>query len=245
MLGGLTLGLLPLVVQAAENRQRVGLELVLLADSSSSINTQEILFQRQGYAVAITHPDVLAAIRSSFHKKIAVTYIEWGKEDQQEVVVPWSVIDGPATAAWFADELLSRPRGAIGYNAIGTAITVAHAHIQYNEFTAPRLIIDISTDSAKTWDEIPTTSARDAAVADGIIINGLAILCLECGGRPAKRTLPAEMRRQIIGGPGSFVVVADETLSFADAVRKKLVQEIAGTVPAGKPASLALAAPAR
>jgi hypothetical protein len=233
----------PVISTADEAVERVGLELVLLADGSSSINAEEIYFQRRGYAAAITHPDVLTAIRSSFRKKIAVTYIEWGKEDQQGVVVPWSIIDGPGSAAAFAELLLSRPRMAIGYNAIGTALTVARAHIEYNEYSAPRMVIDISLDSVKSWDDIPTSEARDSAVADGIVINGLAVLCRLCGGRPTDRGLEIDMVDQIIGGFGSFVVVADETLSFADAVRKKLVHEIAGLPLPAKPATLAASSP--
>ena len=90
--------------------ERVDLELVLLADASGSIDDGEIRFQRRGYAAAMTHPGVLAAISQGYEQRIAVTYVEWGDETSQEVVVPWTIIDGPDTAAEFARLLLDTPR---------------------------------------------------------------------------------------------------------------------------------------
>ena len=83
----------------------VDLELVLLADASGSIDDAEIRFQRQGYAEAITHPEVLDAIAEGFEQRIAVTYVEWGTVGSQEVVVPWTIIDGPGSAKAFAGAL--------------------------------------------------------------------------------------------------------------------------------------------
>ena len=87
---------LAVVTGGASAQERVDLELVLLADASRSIDDGEILFQRQGYAAAITHPDVLAAITHGYERRIAVTYVEWGDAASQEVVVPWTVVDGNA-----------------------------------------------------------------------------------------------------------------------------------------------------
>ena len=112
--------------------ESVDLELVLLADASRSIDDAEIRFQRQGYAVAITHPEVLDAIAQGFEQRIAVTYVEWGDASSQEVVVPWTVVDGPESAAAFADALLEAPRRAFGPNAIGNALAAAHALIEAN-----------------------------------------------------------------------------------------------------------------
>ena len=99
--------------------ETVDLELVLLADASRSIDDAEIRFQRQGYASAITHPEVLEAIAQGFEQRIAVTYVEWGDASSQEVVVPWTVIAGAESAAAFAAALLEAPRHAFGPNAIG------------------------------------------------------------------------------------------------------------------------------
>ena len=84
---------------AAGAAERVALELVLLADATGSIDEAEIRFQRRGYAAALAHPEVLAAIAQGFDRRIAVTYVEWGTVGSQDVVVPWTVIDGPESAA--------------------------------------------------------------------------------------------------------------------------------------------------
>ena len=210
--------------------ERVDLELVLLADASRSIDDAEIRFQRQGYAAAITHPEVLGAISQGFEQRIAVTYVEWGEASSQEVVVPWTVVDGPDSAAAFAAALLEAPRRAFGPNAIGNAIAVAHALIEGNEFDGYRKVIDFSGDSAYSFGGMPIAVARGAALAADIVINGLAILCHaeECSGRPVNYDLETAFADTIIGGPASFVVTADGDDRFAEAVRRKLLLEIAG-----------------
>lgn len=213
-------------VRAAEN---VDVELVFLADASLSIDDAEIRFQRQGYAEALTHPDVLSAIRKGATGKIAVSFVEWADDLSQDVVVPWMVIDGAASAQRFADILLDAPRKAYGSNAIGAAIAAAHAAIEGNAYQGLRRIIDLSADSANNWYGIPIAEARAAALAAGIIINGLAVLCRddECSGRPVVYDLEKAFADEIIGGPGSFVVTADTPDSFALAVRRKLILELA------------------
>lgn len=207
--------------------ERVDLELVLLADASGSIDDAEILFQRQGYAAAITDPQILAAIAMGQDRKIAVTYVEWGGVGSQEVVVPWSIIDGPESAAAFARALLEPPRLAFGRNAIGNAIAAAQALIEGNQIDGYRRVIDFSGDSANSWGGLAIEDARAAALAADMVINGLAILCRHCSGRPVSYDLETAFFERIIGGPGSFVITADGKESFADAVRKKLLLEVA------------------
>lgn len=208
--------------------ERVDLELVFLADASGSIDNSEIRFQRQGYAAAITHPEILAAIAQGYDQRIAVTYVEWGDAGSQEVVVPWTIIDGPESADAFAQALLATPRLAIGRNAIGNAIAAAQALIESNEIAGYRRVIDLSADSANNWGGIPIAAAREAALAADIVINGLAILCRVCSGRPVSYDLETAFAQAIIGGPGSFVITADGDARFAEAVRRKLLLEITG-----------------
>ena len=213
----------------SQNRsgEPVDLELVLLADSTGSIDDREIFFQRRGYADAITDPDILSAIALGPDARIAVTYVEWGDQDSQEVVVPWTIIDGPDAAAGFAETLMAQPRKAFGRNAIGSAITFAHLLIESNSINGFRRVIDLSGDSANSWNGVPLELARQAALDADIVINGLAILCRDCSGRPVYYDLEEAYRRDIIGGPAAFVVTADDMASFATAVRKKLLLEIA------------------
>ncbi len=231
--------LLSIVGRDAAADERVDLELVLLADASRSIDDTEIRFQRQGYAAAITHPDVLAAISYGYNQRIAVTYVEWGDETSQEVVVPWTIIDGPKSAASFAEILLRTPRLASGPNAIGNALAVAHGLIDSNEIEGTRKVIDFSADSAWSGGGIPIAEARAAAIGSDIAINGLAILCRACSsGRPIDYDLEAAFAALIIGGPGSFVITADGDARFAEAVRRKLLLEVAG-LPQGTRAGIA------
>ena len=214
----------------AQESARVDLELVLLADASGSIDAAELAFQRQGYAAAITDPQVLSAIAQGYDQKIALTYVEWGAHDSQDIVVPWRVIDGQASAQGFAEDLLKAPRRAHGSNSIGNALTLAQKLIEGNAIDGQRRVIDLSADSA--WDRggVPMAAARASAIGADITINGLAVLCRDaaCNGRPVSYDLEQAFSTLIVGGPGSFVVTADGKAQFADAVRRKLLLEVAG-----------------
>lgn len=221
-----------LVMAAAPLRaEAVDLELVLLADSTGSIDDREIAFQRRGYAEALASADVLDAIRSGAHQRIAVTYVEWGSFDSQDIVVPWTVIDGEATARAFGQALVAAPRRASGRNAIGQALVFGKALIETNAHEGYRKVIDLSADSANSWNGIPLSLAREQVVAAGITINGLAILCRFCSGRPVTYDLEKAFEDTIIGGPDAFVVTADDMQQFSTAVKRKLILEIAGLTP--------------
>jgi hypothetical protein len=222
----------------------VDLELVLLADATGSIDDGEIAFQRKGYVEALTSADVLDAIRTGAHQRIAVTYVEWGSFESQHIVVPWMVISDEASAAAFATALLAAPRHASGRNAIGQALIFGKALIEGNSHDGYRRVIDLSADSANSWSGIPLATAREQVVAAGITINGLAILCRFCSGRPVSYDLEKAFEDTIIGGPDAFVVTADDMQQFATAVKRKLVLEIAGLTPArAKAAANPVAAP--
>ncbi len=215
-------------VQLAAAQPQVDLELVLLADATGSIDDGEIRFQREGYAQAITDPTVISAIRSTAYGQIAITYVEWGDLGSQDVVVGWTVVDGPRAAHAFATALLDPPRRARGRNAIGAALLFGKALIDSNGLEGVRRVIDISADSANNWNGPSIEVARADVLAAGITINGLAILCRSCSGRPISYDLEAAFSERIVGGPGAFVVTADSPDTFANAVRRKLVLEIAG-----------------
>lgn len=223
--------LLTVAPLAGAAETEVDLELVLLADATGSIDMAEIRFQREGYAEAITSPDVVRAIGSGLLGRIAVTYVEWADAESQDVVVPWTVIADGADAAAFAAALLAPPRRAIGRNAIGAALLFGKALIEGNDLVGLRRVIDLSADSANNWSGPSIASARAEVLAADITINGLAVLCRICSGRPAAYDLEAAFAERIVGGPMSFVVTADGSESFAAAVRRKLVLEISGVMP--------------
>ena len=210
--------------------QDTDLELVLLADASGSIDQAEIAFQRDGYATALTDPEVLEVISQTAYGHISVTYVEWAAT--QGVVAPWTRIDGPETAQDFANQIRSGPRTAYGRNAIGDALLFGKSLIENNDIDGWRRVIDFSGDSANSYTGAPVGPSRNTVVEAGITINGLAILCRDCPtGRAATGDLESQYRTRIIGGRNSFVITADSRASFADAVKRKLILEISGTVP--------------
>ena len=223
----LAFALVPLPGGAAD-LEPVDLELVLLADATGSIDEAEILLQRKGYADALVDPEVLFAIANGgADGRVAITYVEWAGAASQDVVVDWTVVDGEESARAFGEALLSAPRRAYGSNAIGAALLKGKDLIETNRYQGWRKVIELSGDSA--WNPLgpPIPVARDAVLGADIVINGLAVLCRSpCSGRPRIENLE-EAYREIAGGPGSFVVTADGDRSFAQAVRRKLLLEIA------------------
>ena len=219
---------LPMAAGAQDAPEPVDLELVLLADASGSIDATEIALQRQGYADAMLDEEVLWAIRNGGALgRIAVTYVEWAGATSQEVVVDWMVVEDAASARVFGERLMSEPRRAFGSNAIGAALLAGLRLVETNGYEGGRKVIDFSGDSAWNPQGPPIARARDAVLGAEIVINGLAILCDDCSGRPRAGNLEEEFRDQIVGGPGAFVVTANGRTAFAQAVRRKLILEIA------------------
>jgi hypothetical protein len=217
----------------AQERERVDLALVLLADASGSIDPVETALQREGFAEAMADPEVLWAIEhGGALGRIAVTFVEWASVGSQDVVVDWMVVEDESSAAAFGERLLDAPRRAFGSNAIGAALLKGLELIETSPYEAARAVIDLSGDSAWNPQGPPIEAARDIVVGEGVTINGLAILCEEgCSGRPRRGDLEAEFEQRLIGGLGAFVVTADGEERFAQAVRRKLILEIAGLAP--------------
>jgi hypothetical protein len=220
----LCLSALPAIAQDTD------LELVLMADASGSIDPEELLLQRRGYAQAITDPAVIAAIQDTAYGSIAVTYVEWAAN--QAVIVGWTRIDGPEAAALFAAQLDNPVRRALGRNAIGSALLRGKQLIEENDINGWRRVIDFSGDSVNNWSGPPIAEARDAVLAAGITINGLPLMLTDDMGRAA--TLEGNYRDQIIGGPNAFTLPAASRADFAEAVRRKLILEISGMTPETK-----------
>jgi len=218
---GLTLG----AAAGAEAPADVDLHLVLAVDVSGSVNEARFELQKQGYVAAFRNPRLLEAIRSGAAQTIAVTMLQWTGPHLQIQVVPWRRISGEASMHALADAIESAPRQLFGG---GTSISGAIDYAM-SLFPTPgqgaRRVIDVSGDGGNNRGR-PVTEARDDAVKAGVSINGLPILALE-------PQLDDYYRQNVIGGPNAFVVAAASYESFADAILKKLVTEIAATrVPA-------------
>ena len=202
----------------AEERD-VDVQLVLAVDSSSSVSMDEYYLQLEGYARAFSHPDLWSAIAGGPRRAIAVALIEWAGPRQQVVNFEWRILDSPETLAAFAKELAVAPRFVVfGETAIGDAIVRATAMFASAPGATARRVIDVSGDG-RSNQGVPVAPARAAALARGIVINGLAVVNEE-------PDLEAYYRDAVIGGDGAFVVVARDYADFADVILRKLVREI-------------------
>src|SRR5438105_2809634 len=103
----------------------VDVELVLAVDVSYSMDPDEQALQREGYVFALTSPEFLNALKDGVHGRIAVTYFEWAGFTDQKIVVPWRVIDGPASARAVADEIARAPYRRAYRTSISGALTFA------------------------------------------------------------------------------------------------------------------------
>lgn len=212
--------------------EAVDLELVLAVDVSGSIDPTEARLQRKGYERAILNPEVIDAIKSGPLGKIALSYTEWAGMGHYKVVVDWQVIDSPESAKTFVDKLMAVNIQNAHRTSLSDAITFSARHLNENAFEGTRRIVDISGDGANNYGRL-VTEARDEAVAQGVIINGLPILTdTPTGGTyPSIPNLDLFFRDCVIGGPGSFHVVAHGFDDFARAVKKKLILEVANLTP--------------
>jgi hypothetical protein len=188
--------------------------------------------QRDGYVAALRSPEVVRAIEGGLHGKVAVTYVEWARDTSQKVIVPWRVIASQADADAFAAALLAAPVDNMRNTSISGAIRAGQAAFIANGFEGDRLVIDVSGDGPNNQGE-PVVEARDAALADGITINGLPI---KVNGWPEGRmfgveSLEAYYKACVTGGPLSFVIPVADMQQFPMAVRQKLVLELSGRVP--------------
>jgi len=217
--------LLLLFGREASARTEVDLLLVLAVDASGSISEERFALQRQGYAYAFRSPRLANAIRSGATQSIAVMMFQWTGPGMQVQAAQWTRLADEASARAFAATVEQAPRQLFGG---GTSISGAIDHgmrmMEQAPFSAPRRVIDVSGDGSNNRGR-PVADARDAAVAAGVVVNGLPILAMELG-------LEDFYRDHVIGGPGAFMIPVASFEEFGPAVLRKLVAEIAGIAPA-------------
>ena len=221
----------PQRLAADKDAQSVDVELILAVDVSYSMDMDELAIQREGYAQAIISKEFLQALKAGPNGRIAVTYFEWAASTDQKIIIPWRVIDGPETADAVANEILKTPIRRASRTSISGAINFAVPLFDENPHRGVRRVIDISGDGPNN-NGAPVPIARDAAVEKGIIINGLPIMVKE----PSYSTMDIDnldlyYEDCVIGGPGSFVVTIKERDKFKEAIRTKLLLEVAGRTP--------------
>ena len=202
--------------------------LVLAVDVSRSVDEDEARLQREGYRSAVADPAVVEAIRGGMIGAVGLAYVEWAGAEYQRLVLPWLRIAGAADAAAWAERLAEAPRASLSWTSISGALDFSLKVLADAPFEATRRVIDVSGDGVNNSGG-PVDIARDRVVAEGITINGLPIV----NDRPTFGRMPSVplddyYRDNVIGGPGAFVIVAEDFLSFGLAVKRKLIREIAG-----------------
>jgi hypothetical protein len=221
------------VQQAADNddAKAVDVELVLATDVSYSMDMDELAIQREGYAQAIVSKEFLQALKNLPNGRISITYFEWAAAGDQKIIIPWRLIDGPETADAVSNEIMNIPVRRASRTSISGAIYFAMPLFEQDPYHGLRRVIDISGDGPNN-DGTPVTGARDEALSKGIIINGLPIMVKE----PSYSTMDIEnldwyYKDCVTGGRGSFVVPIKDREKFKEAIRTKLLMEVAGRTP--------------
>jgi hypothetical protein len=228
-----TLILAGIVLHPAATRagNDVDLLLVLAADVSRSIDAAKFQLQREGYAAAISDPRVLDTIRSGHNGRIGVAFVEWSGVGAQRVVIDWMTVGDAASAKDFGDRLIEAPRSFADRTSISGAIEFAMNAFAQAPFSSVRRTIDISGDGTNNAGRDIGT-LRDEAVGKGITINGLVILSDNpLSWNPDHTNPPGGLdnyyRNNVVGGPGAFVMVAQNFNSFGQAIINKMIAEVA------------------
>jgi hypothetical protein len=221
----------------------VDVELVLAVDISYSMDPDELALQREGYVEALTSAEFLSALKHGMHGRIAVTYVEWAGVIDQKIVVPWRLIDGRATAEAVAAQIGRAPQRRAYRTSISAALTFSAPLFEDSGYRGIRRVIDVSGDGTNNQGA-PVAVVRDEVVTKGITINGLPIMLKRPN--PATIDIPdldIYYEDCVIGGPGAFVVPIRERDKFREAIRTKLVLEIARLVPSPRALPAAADAP--
>jgi hypothetical protein len=215
----------PTILWAAPAPDPVDVELILAVDASRSIDAEEHEMQMRGYAAAFRDSTVIQAISRGEIGAIACRIFTWSDSDSQEDLVPWMRIDGAETASRFADALDAAPRRTWSYTSISGAMEYALG-LYGQGFEGTRRVLDISGDGMNNSGR-RVEGVRQRMIEAGVIMNGLAVVDRAPGPGNADTTLENYYREEVIGGPGSFLVVAEGFESFEQAVRRKIAREIA------------------
>jgi hypothetical protein len=220
----------PTWAASEESAGTVDLELVIAVDVSSSMSQKEQRVQREGYVCALRSPDVLRVIKSGRRGRIAIAYFEWARPEYHRVLVPWTIIDDPADAASIADAIDGQPAISQRGTSISVGLQFAGRLLQTSGLMSDRQVVDVSGDGPNNAGP-RVEPARDALIARGVTINGLAISLP--GGPSDIQTfalpyLESYYRHCVIGGPGAFVLSVGDLGDFEKAIRRKFMAEIAG-----------------
>src|ERR1700730_3502512 len=221
-----SLTLAPFTAGAAE-REKVGMQLILAADVSGSVNATRYKTQQDGYLEALGDPRVLDVIGGLDPPIVAITFIAWARD--QEVMVPWTRVHDARTMDSFRNRLKDAQRRRIGINTlISRALFFCDAQFD-QEFIGGRKGIDVSGDGDDKQGIIGLHQVRDQLVGKGVVFNGLPIIV-----KPPEYIFPpsspdgldVHYRRHVVGGDGHVVIESIGFDNFKQAILQKLLLEI-------------------
>lgn len=218
--------------------------IVFAVDISASVDRATAKLQRDGHAMAIVEPAVIAAISRGPKGCIAVTYIEWASRGQTRSILPWRRICGMADALAVAGairRLASDGDDCSGYCAtsISDAIDSGSDLLDRYQGAALARIIDISANGTNN-DGAPLWSSRARALARGYTINAIVLPQFHYG---VPYPLTDYFNDYVIGGDGAFVIEPETVNDYASALRRKLVSEISSAVDPERTTSVGNASP--
>jgi hypothetical protein len=220
-------------------QEPVDLLLVLAADVSRSVDEAKFQLQRQGYAAAMTNPDVLRTISFGRQGRIAVCFVEWSGASSQRLLIDWTAVGGEADAARFARKILDLPRSFADRTSISAGIDFSLGQFDRSPFVAERHVIDVSGDGTNNSGR-DVTVARDEALTHGVTtINGLVILSAVPSPYNPEHTHPPGglgnyYRDNVIGGEDAFVLIAEDFAAFGKAILAKLIREVSSRAVSGR-----------
>jgi hypothetical protein len=207
----------------------------MVSDVSRSIDDSEFKLEKDGYVAAFTSPEVVHAIQGGPNGAIGVAYVEFAGAGEVRTVLDWRVIHDAASAKAFASALAAQPRSFWGRTAISSGIDHAMQMLAESGLDTSRRVIDVCGDGTNNAGR-EITGARDDALKAGVTINGLTIInehpvsWIFAHVQPPGG-LPNYYRQNVTGGPGSFVLEVHDFHSFGEAMRRKLITEIAAQTP--------------
>ena len=220
------LALAPFTADAGEP-EKVGMQLILAADVSGSVNTTRYKTQQDGYLEALGDSRVLNVIRELDPPVLAVTFIAWARE--QQVMVPWTRVEDAKSMDLCRNRLKDERRPQIGINTLISRALLFCNRLFDKEFTGGRKVIDVSGDGDDNQGIVGLREVRNALVARGVVINGLPIIV-----KPPEYIFPPQppegldvyYRNHVVGGEGHVTIESIGFDNFKQAILQKLLLEI-------------------
>lgn len=212
---------------AFADSEEVDVALVLAVDISYSMDMEEQKLQREGYIAALNSDEVQRAIRMGMTGRIAITYFEWANRNDQRLVLPWTILDGPEATRTATDIIAMTPIRRAQRTSISGALHYSHKLLREMPYRAMRRVVDVSGDGPNNAGE-PVETARDTLINQGVTINGLPVMLTRAyGGWGHIDHLDRYYQDCVIGGPGAFVQSIRSMDEFLTATRQKILREIA------------------